>query len=63
MINGKCRLDAEMKEPFEIKNVYVMIPEGPGLGIELIDDIAEVFPFQGSYGRFCLDTDGSVVDR
>ena len=63
MANGVCRLDKEMKTPFHVENGYIRLPEGPGLGIELIDDIDTVFPFQGSYGGINLHEDGSVVDR
>lgn len=63
MANGACRLDKEMKVPFHVENGYITLPEGPGLGIELIDDIDTVFPFQGSYGGINLHEDGSVVDR
>lgn len=63
MANGVCRLDQEMKEPFHIENGYIQIPDGPGLGIELIDDIEKVFPFTGRYDPFYLHEDGSIVDR
>ena len=60
---GICRLDKEMKKPFIIKNGYIQIPDGPGLGIELIDDIDKVFPFTGRYRKFFRHEDGSIVDR
>ena len=63
MANGVCRLDKEMKTPFHVENGYITLPEGPGLGIELIDDINTVFPFKGSYGGINLHEDGSIVDR
>ncbi|MBT9776854.1 galactokinase [Clostridium sp. MCC353] len=63
MMNGKCRLDREMKVPFAVENGYILLPQGPGLGIELIDHIEEVFPFEGKYGGIHLHEDGSVVDR
>lgn len=63
MMNGKCRLDREMKTPFRVENGYIILPDAPGLGIELIDDIANVFPFKGEYGGIHLHEDGSVVDR
>ena len=63
MANGVCRLDKEMKEPFVIENGYVKVPEGPGLGVELIDDIDKVFPFEGEFGGIHLHEDGSIVDR
>ena len=61
--HGHCRLDQEMKTPFEIENGYINIPDGPGLGIELIDDIDKVYPFTGRYGKFVRHEDGSIVDR
>lgn len=63
MSNGVCRLDREMKEPFVVENGYIKVPDGPGLGIELIDNIEEVFPFEGDGGRINLHEDGSIVDR
>lgn len=63
MSAGRCRLDREMKEPFRIEDGYIVLPEGPGLGIELIDDIDKIFPFQGMYGGIHLHEDGSIVDR
>lgn len=63
MMNGRCRLDREMKKPFQVENGYIVLPDAPGLGIELIDDIAEKFPFKGEYGGINLHEDGSIVDR
>jgi len=61
MMNGVCRLDKEMKSPFEVEKGYIKLPEG--LGVELIDDIDKIFPFQGTYGKINLHEDGSIVDR
>ena len=63
MVNGECRLDKEMKQAFEIENGFIKLPDGPGLGVELIDDIDKVFPYSGNFGRISLHEDGSVVDR
>lgn len=63
MHNNKCRLDSEMKSPFTIVDGFVIVPDGPGLGVELIDDIDKEFPFEGTFGRVTLHEDGSVVDR
>ena len=63
MSNGVCRLDKEMKTPFQVENGYILLPEKPGLGIELTDEIDKKFPFQGMYGGINLHADGSVVDR
>ena len=45
------------------ENGYITMPEGPGLGIELVDDIAEKFPFQGMKPRWSYHEDGSPIDR
>ncbi len=63
MANGVCRLDREMKTPFHVENGYISVPDGPGLGVELIDDIDKVFPFKGMCGGINLHEDGSIVDR
>ena len=63
MANGVCRLDKEMKEPFKVEDGYIILPDKPGLGVELIDDIDKVFPFEGAYGGINLHEDGSIVDR
>lgn len=63
MMNGTCRLDKEMKESFQVEDGYIILPKKPGIGVELIDDIDQVFPFKGSYGGIHLHEDGSVVDR
>lgn len=63
MGNGVCRLDKEMKEPFEVENGYIILPKKPGLGVELIDNIDKVFEFEGAYGGINQHEDGSIVDR
>ncbi|MDC7125435.1 MAG: enolase C-terminal domain-like protein [Spirochaetales bacterium] len=52
-----------MKEPFKTEEGYLIIPDGPGLGIELIDDLENVFkPKQRSISAM-IAHDGSVYDR
>ncbi len=63
MVNGTCRLDREMKEPFYVEKGYIKVPDMPGLGIELVDDIDSVFPFTGAYEGINLHEYSSVVDR
>lgn len=38
------------------------MPEGPGLGIDIVDDLEEKFPFQGNKPRWQFCEDGSVRD-
>ena len=35
----------EVKKPFVIENGYMLLPEGPGLGIELKDNVEELNPY------------------
>lgn len=60
---GKCRLDEQMKEPFLFQDGFIRIPDGPGLGIELVEGIETRFLFEGLYGKFYLQDDGSIMDR
>ena len=50
-------------DSIKVENGYIIMPEGPGLGIELVDDLAEKFPFQGMKPRWSYHEDGSPVDR
>ena len=42
---------------------YVEIPEGPGLGIDLISDVEERFPFRPHAVGTRLNLDGSICDQ
>lgn len=39
------KIQEEIKIPFQIENGYMVLPEGPGLGVELRDDIEETAPY------------------
>lgn len=55
--------EAEMtKEPFEEDGGYILIPDRPGIGIELVDDITEKFPPKQRSISAQLAYDGSVYD-
>lgn len=49
-------------DSIQVENGYITMPEGPGLGIELVDGIAEKFPFGGMKPRWNYSEDGSVRD-
>ena len=55
--------DAMVKEPIRFENGFLMIPEGPGIGIELADDADVLYPAKerGSNVAFRY-FDGSVKD-
>lgn len=55
--------EAEMlKNPIEYENGYIIVPNSPGIGIELIDDITEKFPPQQRTINAQISYDGSVRD-
>jgi galactonate dehydratase len=51
-----------MTAPLEYKDGYIVIPDGPGLGIELVEDLCEKFP-KKQRSLFCqTNFDGSIQD-
>jgi galactonate dehydratase len=55
--------EAEMtKEPLEEDAGYILIPDRPGIGIELVDDICERFPAKPRSISAQVAHDGSVYD-
>jgi galactonate dehydratase len=53
-----------MVDPFELEQGYLIIPDAPGIGIELVSDIQERFPVKngGQHLKRQLAYDGSVRD-
>ena len=47
----------------EIENGYAILPEGPGLGVDLKPDIDTLFPFERRKILTRLHEDGSIVDQ
>ena len=55
--------EAEMtKEAFEEEAGYIVVPDRPGIGIELVDDICERFPAKPRSISAQIAHDGSVYD-
>lgn len=52
-----------LKEPLVVEDGYLIIPDAPGIGIELIDDITEKFPPKQRDLKCQIAFDGSVKDR
>lgn len=61
--NVEGREDGMLKESLVFENGYIKIPEGPGLGIELIDAIEEKYPERQRDYTVKIGYDGSVCDR
>ena len=53
---------AMLKEPLEVEYGYIKVPNRPGIGIELIDDISEKFPPKQRGINAQINYDGSVRD-
>lgn len=51
-----------LKEPLEVEHGYIKVPNRPGIGIELIDDISEKFPPKQRGINAQINYDGSVRD-
>jgi galactonate dehydratase len=52
-----------LKEPLRVEKGFLLIPDGPGIGVELIDDAREKFPPKPRKVGTRLNLDGSVVDQ
>lgn len=51
-----------LKNPLVLDHGFLVVPDGPGLGIELVDDITEKFPPAQRSINCQIAFDGSVVD-
>ena len=52
-----------VKTPLQVEDGFLIIPDGPGIGIELADDALERFPERPREVETRLHVDGSVVDQ
>lgn len=52
-----------VKSPLKLDNGFLIIPEAPGIGIELAEDAAERYPYKPRKVQTRLHRDGSVVDQ
>ncbi|CAG9000773.1 MAG: D-galactonate dehydratase [Candidatus Celerinatantimonas neptuna] len=55
--------DGMLNTPFKVEEGYIYIPDAPGIGIELVDDISEKFPPSQRSLSVMTAFDGSVHDR
>ena len=49
--------------PLILENGYLIVPDGPGLGIEINDQAINKYPFIDKILDTPIGQDGSVVDR
>ena len=52
-----------VNSPLRVEGGFIVIPDSPGIGIELADDAAERWPYKPREVNTRLHLDGSVVDQ
>jgi galactonate dehydratase len=52
-----------VKSALTLENGFILIPDAPGIGIELAEDAAERHPYKPRQVKTRLHVDGSVVDQ
>ena len=52
-----------IKKPLKLENGFLVIPDDPGIGIELAEDAKERYPFRPRKFQTRLKVDGSVIDQ
>jgi galactonate dehydratase len=52
-----------VKKPLQVQDGFLIIPDAPGIGIELAEDAQERYPYRSRAVRTRLHVDGSVVDQ
>ncbi len=60
--NSFCQGDV-VKETIKCENGYLIIPDKPGIGVELVDDVDKKFPYKRRQIVTRLAEDGSVIDQ
>jgi galactonate dehydratase len=52
-----------VKQPVAVEGGFLLIPTTPGIGVELVDDVRERFPYRPRLVNTRLSIDGSIVDQ
>ncbi|MFQ6094565.1 MAG: galactonate dehydratase [Candidatus Bathyarchaeia archaeon] len=60
---GRAPGDDLLREPLKVQNGYLLIPDKPGIGVELNDKVLEKYPYAPRKFVTRLHEDGSVVDQ
>ncbi len=47
----------------KVENGFAMLPETPGIGVDLVEGAEEKFPFKRRTINTRLHADGSIVDQ
>jgi len=60
---GEAAEASIVKSTLELENGFLIVPEAPGIGVELAEAAAERFPYRPRPVQTRLHADGSVVDQ
>ena len=52
-----------VKKPLTLEDGFLIVPDGPGIGIELAEGVRERLPYKPRHVQTRLHRDGSVVDQ
>ena len=52
-----------VKSAVKLENGFLIIPDAPGIGIELAEDAQEKYPYEMRWVGTRLNVDGSVMDQ
>lgn len=52
-----------LKRPLKLENGFLLVPDAPGIGVELADDVEKHYPYRPRSVKTRLHRDGSVVDQ
>ena len=52
-----------VRKPLQVRDGFLIVPDAPGIGIELAKDAQERYPYRPRVVRTRLHVDGSVVDQ
>jgi len=52
-----------VKDPVRVENGFIIVPDAPGIGVELDEDALERYPYRPQKVETRLHVDGSVVDQ
>jgi galactonate dehydratase len=52
-----------VKQPLKVEDGYIIVPDAPGIGVELAEDAQERHPYKPQVPHTRLHADGSVIDQ
>ena len=52
-----------VKSPLKVENGFLLVPDAPGIGVELNDEVLEKYPYVPRRFMTRLGEDGSVIDQ